>query len=85
VHVTGLFAVLTRGCEPPVPTVHTGDSRYNETRYKEFHAIPSVPTGTDDAPWKHFISIQRISRHSDFILGMLALTNNESHLDIVSE
>jgi hypothetical protein len=59
---------------------NTGDSLYNETRHHKFDAITNAPTETDLAPSKHFISMQRISRWSDFFLGVLALRYNESHL-----
>jgi hypothetical protein len=34
----------------PSSTPLLSNSRYNETRYNEFHSITHVPTGTDLAP-----------------------------------
>jgi hypothetical protein len=58
----------------------TSDSRFNETCCNEFHAITNVPTGTNLAPLTPFISIQKKSRYSENVLGMLALCHIKIHL-----
>jgi hypothetical protein len=37
-------------CLEQVINIFTGNSRYKETRYNEFHVITNAPTGNDLAP-----------------------------------